>query len=306
MEPQYKGYLMIIVAASLWGLSGTAAQDLFHSYGIQPVWLVEIRMFFSGIILLVGYHLFVPERDRKNTVRLLDILSMVIFGVIGLLGVQLAYFMTIDYSNAATATLLQYIAPFFIIVWFVLVGTKQIYAFEIISVLIAITGLFLLLSDGSLSGLKVSEMAVYWGIASALAAAFYTVYPYRLIGRFNPTLVTGLGMIFGSFILMPFYFPWDYSGFRVDTISILLILFIIVLGTAFPFLLYIGSLRRVSASRASILSVFEPLSAVLATVLILGTKLGVFQIAGGLLIVLSTVIISVRSGIMRPASVHAK
>ena len=54
-----------------------------------------------------------------------DVLSMVIFGIAGLLAVQLAYFMTIDYSNAGTATLLQYVAPFFIMVWLVLTGSKR-------------------------------------------------------------------------------------------------------------------------------------------------------------------------------------
>ena len=293
---------MVIIAASLWGFSGTAAQALFHSYGFQPVWLVEIRMLFSGLLLLLIYILIVPRNSKNITVKRNDILSLVIFGILGLLGVQLAYFMTIDYSNAGTATLLQYIAPFFIMVWFVLTGSKPIYAFEIISVIVAMSGLFLLLTDGSFSGIKVSNMAIYWGIASALAAAFYTVYPNRLIGRFNPMLVTGLGMIFGSLIPMAIYFPWNYSGFRVNLISVSLVLFVVVLGTALPFLLYIGSLRHISPSSASILSVFEPLSAVSATVLILGTKLGMFQIMGGVLIVTSTVIISMKGGRLRSTS----
>ena len=120
MESQTRGYIMVIVGASLWGLSGTAAQDLFHSYGFQPVWLVEIRMLFSGILLLIIYRLLLPDNPAPRNMGWKDVLSMVIFGIAGLLAVQLAYFMTIDYSNAGTATLLQYVAPFFIMVWLVL------------------------------------------------------------------------------------------------------------------------------------------------------------------------------------------
>lgn len=306
MESQTRGYIMVIIGASLWGLSGTAAQDLFHSYGFQPVWLVEIRMLFSGVLLLMIYRLLLPDNPALRNMGWKDVLSMVIFGIAGLLAVQLAYFMTIDYSNAGTATLLQYVAPFFIMVWLVLTGSKRVYAFELVSVLVAMSGLFLLLTDGSVTGIKVSYLAIYWGIGSALAAAFYTVYPYRLIGRFNTFLVTGLGMIFGSLVLMPIYYPWSLSGFSINAVSVSLVIFVILLGTALPFMLYIGSLRHISPSSASILSVFEPLSAVAATVLLLGTRLGGFQIAGGVLIVVSTVIISAKGGISRPASGSAR
>lgn len=287
---------MVIFASSLWGLSGTAAQYLFTNFGVQPGLLVEIRMFFSGLILLPLFYLKHRSSGSAQRVRRNDVLSMIIFGVLGLLAVQLTYFFTIDFSNAGTATLLQYIYPFFIMGWLILTSSKSVVRAEIISVAFAMAGLFLLLTDGSISGIKVSDLAVIFGLLSAVAAAFYTLYPRGLIQRFDATMVTGWGMLTGSLFLMPFYAPWTFSDFRVSWISISLVLFVIIFGTAVAFLFYLGSLKYIRASEASILSVFEPLSAVSATVLVLGTRLGLLQILGGVLIVTSTVVLSVRAG----------
>ncbi|MEM0155292.1 MAG: DMT family transporter [Thermoplasmataceae archaeon] len=292
---------MVIFSSSLWGLSGTAAQYLFSNYEVQPGFLVELRMFFSGIILLLLFYLKRESNGIHQRVSGSDVLSIIIFGIVGLLAVQLTYFLTIDFSNAGTATLLQYIYPFFIMAWLAVTSSKSVLPAEILSIVLAMGGLFFLLTDGSLSGIKISNLAVLFGLLSAVAAAFYTLYPRRLIQRFNTTMVTGWGMLSGSLIIMPLYAPWSFGDFRVDWISISLVIFVIIFGTALAFMLYLDSLKYIKPSEASILSVFEPLSAVAVTVLVLGTRLGMLQIVGGGLIVTSTVILSIRTGKAEPA-----
>ena len=51
---------------------------------------------------------------------------LVIFSILGMLLVQYSYMASIDYGNAAIATLLQYIAPVYIIIWYVLRGQDRI------------------------------------------------------------------------------------------------------------------------------------------------------------------------------------
>ncbi len=48
-----KGIIMVIIGACLWGLSGTAAQQLFQYDNVSTEWLVTIRLLISGIILLI-------------------------------------------------------------------------------------------------------------------------------------------------------------------------------------------------------------------------------------------------------------
>lgn len=50
----FKGLSMVLLGAVLWGVSGTAAQVLFQHYGLNPGWLVTVRMSVAGLLLLAG------------------------------------------------------------------------------------------------------------------------------------------------------------------------------------------------------------------------------------------------------------
>lgn len=108
----FKGLSMVLIGAVLWGISGTAAQVLFQHFGISPEWLVTVRMSVAGLLMLMGItvtsgikYTFSVWKDKK------DALKLVLFGIIGLLGVQYSYFAAINYGNAATGTILQYMGP---------------------------------------------------------------------------------------------------------------------------------------------------------------------------------------------------
>nr|WP_257985870.1 DMT family transporter [Bacillus sp. M6-12] len=281
-----KGYLMVITAAALWGLSGTAAQNLFQDAGVEIDWLVTVRLIVSGIIFLV---MALLGKKRQMVFDVLknkySIFQFAIFGVIGMLGVQYTYFAAIDEGNAAVATLLQYIAPIFILAYFLIFLRKIPSLFEIFAVFLTLLGTFLLLTNGSAENLTVSGMAVTWGIISAFSLAFYTLYSEKLVKQFDSIIVVGWGMLIGgvaiSFLQSPFSVTISSWGIK----EYLLIIFVILFGTVIPFYLFIDSLRFVNSKITSLLSCTEPLSAVLASVLWLGVPFGIWQAAGTLCII---------------------
>ncbi|MDN8763580.1 EamA family transporter, partial [Staphylococcus aureus] len=79
---------------------------------------------------------------------------------------------SINYGNAAVATLLQYIAPVYIIIWYVLRKKDTFKAFDLIAIILTITGSFLLLTNGSIHNLMVAKSSIIWGIISGLSLAF--------------------------------------------------------------------------------------------------------------------------------------
>lgn len=109
---------MVVIGACLWGLSGTAAQQLFQYENVSTEWLVTIRLLISGAILLI----ISSFGTRKKEIfgiwkRRFDATKMILFGLFGMLAVQYTYFASIKEGNAAVATLLQYLAPIFITVY---------------------------------------------------------------------------------------------------------------------------------------------------------------------------------------------
>jgi drug/metabolite transporter (DMT)-like permease len=78
----------------------------------------------------------------------------------------------------------------------------------------------------------------------------------------------------------------------------------VLLGTAIPVLTFIMGLRLIGASRAAILSTFEPASTVVLAVLILGESGSPLQYVGGALVLAS--VIALEGPGWRPARVLAQ
>ena len=292
---RYKGLIMVLVGATLWGLSGTVAQRLFQDEGFTPGWLVTMRLLVSGILLLItgcfrkNFHqVFAVWNDPKDRIRL------VIFGIIGMLGVQYTYFVAIQTGNAATATLLQYQAPLFIMVYLAIKYNRIPNCQEFIALGFALLGTFLLVTNGSIHQLSVSSASIAWGLSSAITLAFYTLYPLGLLQRWGAEVIIGWGMIIGGIVLCPIASPWQIQGQHWSIITGLLVSFVIIFGTAIAFYLYIDSLRYITPTEASLLASAEPLSAVAASVIWLRLPLSLFEGIGGICIVSTVLMLSLR------------
>ncbi|MCM3317426.1 EamA family transporter [Rummeliibacillus stabekisii] len=280
-----KGLILVIIGAVLWGISGTVSQKLFQQYHVNVNGLVTIRLLVAGVLLLgmqsfrsTRSHVFGVWRNKWSALRL------VIFGLLGMLAVQYTYMASIKHGNAAVATLLQYLAPVMIILYLLLRRQTVFTRHDAVTVLLALMGCFLLLTNGSVSNLSVPPVAVAWGILSGLALAFYTLYSVPLLAQFDSQVIVGWAMIIGGVALSLIHPPWqiDFSGF--SPVAYMYLLFVIVFGTMLAFWFYIESLQSLSPKETSLFSSLEPLAAVLTTVFWLKEPFGIFQWVGTLCI----------------------
>lgn len=117
MSKQTKGILLAASGASLWGISGAAAQYLFSTTTISNTWLVSIRLLVAGVLLTLWSLLKFPHQVKQVISSRFNLKFLVLFAVLGMMNSQLTYFLAIKYSNAPTATVIQYLQPVFIILW---------------------------------------------------------------------------------------------------------------------------------------------------------------------------------------------
>ena len=278
-----KGLFFIIVGGILWGASGTCAQILLHDTGLSTYWLTGMRLLCAGILLLIYSYLhthqniFTIWRSPKMASQLL------IFSFIGMLPSQLAYFMAIKYGNAATGTILQFLGPIFILLFLTIRWRLKPSRTDILSVLLAFLGTFLLVTQGNITQLALSISAIVWGILSGLSQAFYTLLPGKLLKSYATELITGWAMLLGSIPFLPLLTSHAMPTFSLN--SWLEIIFIIVFGTAIAYLFYLSSLNYLKPTTSSMLSAFEPLTATFLAVVFLGTPFSLVQILGGVLII---------------------
>lgn len=125
-------------------------------------------------------------------------MQVLLFGLMGMLAVQYTYMASIQHGNAAVATLLQYTAPVMIIVYLVIRRQSIFTRRDLVTVVLALAGMFFLLTNGSISTLTVPFVAVMWGILSAVALSFYTLYPISLLKQFDSLVVVGWAMLIGG------------------------------------------------------------------------------------------------------------
>ncbi len=283
---------MVLTAAILWGLSGTAAQVLFSVDAVHPGWLVTIRMGIAGVLLLIAsgvrqgfYGLFAVWRHPAQSGRLL------VYALLGLLGVQYSYLAAIAYSNAATATLLQYIGPTLIMLYLAVRSGRLPSLREGLAVIFTLIGTALLVTNGDMQRVNVSRLGLIWGLLSAVTLAFYTVFPERLLHRFGSLAIVGWSMVLGALVMSFRDPPWRVAPFSVVH-GWLLIMFIALFGTLLAFFFYSASLRYLTPAQVGLLATVEPLAATVAAMLILNVRLGMFAIFGGLLILLSVMLLT--------------
>ena len=263
------GFIMALSAAIFWGISGTCAQYLFEQKDMDPAWLVSWRMLLAGSVLI----LFAIFRKNSDAFQIWknrnDVIQLLIFSIFGMVTVQYTYFYSINLSNAATATVIQYIGPVFVVGFYAIKNRRWPLMLEYAALFLALAGTFLLVTHGSFQVLVISEKALFWGILSAIALAVYTIQPVQLLRKYSAPTVTGWAMVMGGILFSCYTKPWMVSGIW-DMGTVGAFSYIILFGTVISFSIFLYSLTIIGAQTASLLCSVEPLSAALVAVAWLG------------------------------------
>jgi drug/metabolite transporter (DMT)-like permease len=220
--------------------------------------------------------------------------QLIIFGIFGMLSAQYAFIETINVSNAVTAVLFQFLGPIFITI-FVAMQTKRLPTMmQLLAVISALTGTFLLITNGSIENIMLSKKAIILGLLTALGFTFYTLHPVSLIKEWGTVVIIGWGMLIGGIAM--FIFNPDFSIVHMaqtltpNTLSMLLL---VVISGTLSFILYIGSLKYLSAAETSLLSSIEPLTAAIVSIIWLNESYGAYQLLGGLFIIAAVIFLSI-------------
>ncbi|WP_203247556.1 DMT family transporter [Sporosarcina beigongshangi] len=288
-----KGIIMIISGAMLWGATGPMMEWILLNSDMTVSYMLTVRLLIAGSCLLAmlkiqGKQISLPWKHKVWARQLL------IFGVFGMLGVQYTFVASIESSNAVIATLFQFLAPIFIIVFVTFRQKTWPPVVQVLGMFVTLIGLFLLLTNGSFSGFALSKVAVVWGIALGFAFSFYTLHPVRLMQEWGVLLVVGWAMIIGGatlFLTNPLQIIRHLDYLKDWNITAMLFLVIIV-GTL-AFVLFLSSMKYITPVETSILSSFEPLTAMVISVLWFGQVLGVWQLTGGIVMLIGVTWLSI-------------
>jgi drug/metabolite transporter (DMT)-like permease len=286
MMLRLKGILMITIGSMLWGATGPMTEWLLETTNLSVPVLLTVRLIIAGICLLT-YLSLKNEAIFAVWKKPFWRNQLIIFSILGMLGLQYTFLSAIKASNAVVATLLQFSAPIFVVLYVSLSYKKFPPSFQFYGILGTLTGLFLLLTNGSIGNLLVSAEALLWGVAVGLAFAFYTLYPARLMKDWSILMIVGWSMLIGGIVLGGINQVWlsDEWSIIVQPNVILYILILIFFSTM-AFVLFLSSMKYISAIETSILSSIEPLTAMIISVIWFNTMLESVQLLGAMIMLI--------------------
>lgn len=258
------GTFLTIAGGILWGISGVCGQFLFQNKDVTASWLVPLRLVTAGFLLLCYYLIrdkgkaFDIWKTKRNRI------DIIIYGLAGMMLCQYSYFQTIEWSNAGTATVIQYLGPALIVVWVCLQTKRLPEKKEVLGVILAVTGIFLIATHGNPTTLALSQKALIMGLISAVSVVIYTVKPARMQAEFDTPLILAWGMLIGGTALTIAFRPWNNKViFDGETFTALT--FIILFGTMAGFSMYMTGVKMIGSVKASLYSCVEPVASMVLT-----------------------------------------
>lgn len=292
MSNSLKGTLLTVVAGIAWGLSGTSGQYLMV-HGISALVLTNLRLLIAGGILMILAYVTAKDRmlaflkDRKS------LLSLLIFALIGLFLNQFAYLTAIQETNAGTATVLQYVCPVGILIYSCIKDKVAPTLGEIVSIILAIGGTFLIATHGQLDQLSMTPAGLFWGLFSALTYALYIILPIALIKKWGSSLVIGVGMVIAGLVALPFTGVLQTA---IPTSLDFLLAFagIILIGTVFAYTAFLKGASLIGPVKSSLLASIEPISAVFFAFLIMNEQFYPIDFLGMAMILFAVTLISLK------------
>lgn len=288
----WSGYLLVILAATMWGTNGVVAKYLFGQ-GVSPSMLVYMRSALAFVILFGVLAIFKKELLR---ITKKDLLFLVSFGIGGMGTVNFMYFYTISKTTVATAVLLQYTGPVFIAIFAVSFQGEPFTRVKIASLALAIWGCFLMVGGYNPELLRLNVVGLICGLVAALFFAFYTLYGEWGLKRYSPwTMVVyafGFIALFWGFIAA----PWEVSQRGLLLAQWPFFLYVAIVGTAIPFGLYFQGVKYIRATRAAITSTMEPIVAGVVSYAVLGESLFLPQIIGGISVIVAIILLQAERG----------
>ena len=288
-----KGILFTLLGATCWGLSGVLGEYLLNISKIDPVWIIANRLFFSGIVMVAMLFL----KDKNNLVRVFsdkkDILKLLNFSFFGLLICQGTFFLTIKYTNAGMATVIQYIGPVIIMLYYCVIGRRWPLPREVIAIVVSLFGTVLIATHFDFSKLNISTLGLFWGLLSAFGLASYNIFSISLTTKYGVMPIMAWALLFSGivvyFLTGSYYIPDNFK-----LIDLICMSGVIIVGTILSFSTYLEGVRLIGAVTGSIIGCFEPIAAIMFSFLLLGTTFGTIDLIGAGFILSAVIVLSKR------------
>jgi drug/metabolite transporter (DMT)-like permease len=231
-----------------------------------------------------------------------DVLRCAILAVFGVAGSNFFYFYAIAKTTVATAIILQYTAPVWVLLYLVARRRQRASAQRVIAVAAAVAGCALVVGGH----LRANPAGVAAGLGAAFSFAFYNVYGHGLLARYDRWRVLVYTLLSVTIFWLLVNPPWKLIAAHYSARQWGFMLVFSVLSVLLPFSFYFAGLQYLDATRAIVTSCLEPVFAIVLAAAFVSESLGTVQVVGIAAVLVATVLVQLpsRRGEERPTDVR--
>src|SRR5208282_2690478 len=300
-----RGYLFIASAAFLWGVSAALGRAVFTGKlplgatslrPIDPLILSQTRTTFSLLVLLPLLVVFQGWQRIKLPAR--DLAYCFVLGTLGVAVSNYFYYVAIQRTNVATAIIVQYTAPVWVLLYVVARGQQKLTPQKVAAVALAVTGIALvidLFGARSSASLRLDAYGLFAALLASFSFAFYNVAGHRILARYDRWRVLVWTLVAAAAFWLVVNPPWKILAAHYAPAQWLFLFIFSMISVLGAFSLYFLGLQHLEPTRAIIASCLEPVFSILLAAVLLGEVLRPVQTVG-IVLVLAAIVIVQRPG----------
>jgi drug/metabolite transporter, DME family len=303
-----RGYFYIGSAAFLWGISATLGRAAFTgrllpggaSLGsIDPLILSQSRATLSLAVLLP----ILLMRRGSSVLRVpgRDLLQFFLLGILGVAVSNYFYYLAIQRTNVATAIILQYTAPVWVLIYTAVRGAQRPSLRRSSAVGLAVVGCALAVGLVGSGGFRIDGIGMMAAILAAFSFAFYNVGGHEVLARYDRWKVLLWVLVATSTFWIFVNPPWKIVAAHYDRQQWGFMLVFSLVSVLGPFSCYFAGLQHLEPTRAIVTSCLEPVFSIVITALVLGELVKPMQTVGIVLVLVAIVLIQLPERASRSA-----
>ncbi len=258
---------------------------------IDPLILSQTRTTFSLLVLLPM--LIASQGWQRVKLPARDLAYCFVLGMLGVAVSNYFYYVAIQRTNVATAIIVQYTAPVWVLLYVVARGQQKLTAQKVIAVALAVTGIALvidLLGATSGTALHLDPYGVLAALLASFSFAFYNVAGHRILARHDRWRVLVWTLTAAAAFWLVVNPPWKIVAAHYAPAQWAFLFVFSMISVLGAFSLYFLGLQHLEPTRAIIASCLEPVFSILLAALLLGEVLRPVQTVG-IVLVLSAIVI---------------
>ena len=287
-----KGIALSALASTFWGISGVVTQFISQNLTIPAAWFLSMRTFGAGVtLLLISFLFYGPKKTLGVFKNWKSVGILLAYALIGLAANMGSFYVSIQTGNASATTILQYLAPLFVVAGAFFFKHIRPLRSDLISFLLCLVGVFFALTKGDMTQLAIPMDSLIWGLISAVTAACYVVFPRPLIATGNPPFVVlGWGTLIAS-IGFNTNHPFWHNHPTVSWQLVVAVAAVILIGTIMSFSTLLYSLRFAPADVVSIMDAVQPIVTSVLSVVFLGLHMTWIETLGVIIVIVAIYIL---------------